>query len=160
MIFPQFLRREIMKQKKAKAFYSEIDQIADSQVFTESITENFKEVEDPRAPDNQSYPFVHLLIMILCAILAGANTIIEIHAYVRLKINMFKRLFEIQRAPSYDVFWWLITRLNPKQIEKSLVKWIQSLPVEHKDKLIAIDGKHLRGASVAKKYTLYLLGKP
>jgi len=154
MIFSQFLRRDVMKQKKAKEFYSEIDQIADRQAFIESITEGFKEVEDPRAADNQSYPFVHLLVMILCAILAGANTIIEIHTYVRLKINMFKRLFEIQKAPSYDVFWWLITRLNPKQIEKSLVQWIQSLPEEDKDKLIAIDGKHLRGAARSQKIHL------
>ena len=89
MIFPQFLWRDVMKQKKAKEFYSEIDEFADRQAFVELITEGFKEVEDPRAVDNQSYPFVHLLVMILCAILAGANTIIEIHSYARLKINMF-----------------------------------------------------------------------
>ena len=143
-----------MKRKQTKEFYSEIDQIADKQAFVESIAEGFKEVHDPRVADNQSYSLVHLLVMILCAILAGANTIIEIHTYVKIKIEMFKRLLEIERAPSYDVFWWLLTRLNPKQIEICLVKWIQALPKEDKDKLIAIDGKHLRGAARRQKVHL------
>ena len=33
MIFPQFLWRDIMKQKKAKEFYSEMDQIVDKQAL-------------------------------------------------------------------------------------------------------------------------------
>lgn len=59
---------------------------------------------------------------------------------------MFRQLLQLETAPSYDVFWWLLTRLNPRQIESSFVRWIQSLPDEDKEKLIAIDGKHLRGA--------------
>src|ERR1700739_76975 len=96
-----------MQQKKSKEFYSEIDQIADKQTFIESIAEGFKEIEDPRATDNRSYFLVHLLVMIICAILAGANTITEIHVYARIKLEMFKRLLGIDKAPSYDVFWWL-----------------------------------------------------
>ena len=59
-------------------------------------------------------------------------------------------------APSYDRFWWLLTRLNPKQIENCFVRWIQSLPDEDKSKLIAIDGKHLRG-SAARGKQVYLV---
>jgi predicted transposase YbfD/YdcC len=92
--------------------------------------------------------------MIICAILAGANTIIEIHTYIKIKFDMFERLLGIQKAPSYNVFWWLLTRLNPKHIENCLLRWIQSLPEEDKDKLIAIDGKYLRGAARNQKIHL------
>lgn len=143
-----------MHQKKSKEFYSEIDQIADKQAFIESIAEGFKEIEDPRAADNQSYSLIHLLVIIICAILAGANTIIEIHAYAQIKLEMFKRLLGIDKSPSYDVFWWLLTRLNPKQIESCLVHWIQSLPKEDQERLIAIDGKHLKGAARNQKVHL------
>jgi hypothetical protein len=50
-----------MKRKQPKEFYSEIDQIADKQAFIESISEGFKEVNDPRAADNLSYSLIHLL---------------------------------------------------------------------------------------------------
>lgn len=143
-----------MARKKTEEFYSEIDQMVDREAFLESIKEGFKEVEDPRVKDNQSYPLVNLLVMILCSILAGANNILDIYNYSHLKLGMFQRILKMDEAPSYDVFWWLLTRLNPKQLEKCLVNWIQSLPDEDIEKLIAIDGKHLRGAARNKKIHL------
>lgn len=140
-----------MSRKKAQEFYSAIDEIADKEAFLESVREGFSEIEDPRAKDNQSYRLVDLLIIILCAVLAGANTITDIHAYAQVKIGMFQQLLQMSTVPSYDVFWWLLTRLNPRQIESCFVRWIQSLPDEDKDKLIAIDGKHLRGAAARGK---------
>lgn len=143
-----------MARKKSKDFYSEIDQIADREAFIESVRVGFDEIEDPRAQDNQTYHLVDILVMILCAILAGANTILDIFDYSQLKIGLFQRILKIEKTPSYDVFWWLLTRLDPKQIECCFVRWIQSLPDEDKKKIIAIDGKHLRGAARNKKIHL------
>lgn len=136
-----------MGKKKAKDFYSEIDELIDKESFVESIRKEFSEIEDPRAKDNQSYRLVDPLIIILSAILAGANTITDIHTYAQVKLGMFQQLLQISAAPSYNVFWWLLTRLDPKQIESYFVRWIQSLPEEDKNQLIAIDGKHVRGAA-------------
>ena len=145
---------DTMSKKNPREFYSEIDGIADKEAFIESIQEGFKDIKDPRLEDNQTYHLLDLLIIILTAILAGANTIIEMHTYAQVKIGMFKRLLKIETAPSYNVFWWLLTRLNPRQIESCFVDWIQSLPDEDKNKLIAIDGKHIRGAGRNKKIHL------
>ena len=136
-----------MIRKRKRDFYTEIEEIADREAFLESVQEGFSTVTDPRAFDNQSYPLVYLLVIILCAVLAGANTILAISDYAYLKLDMFRKILGIEKAPSYDVFWWLLTRLDPKQLEISFINWIQSLPEEDKEKLIAIDGKHLRGAS-------------
>jgi len=143
-----------MSRKQSKQFYSEIDQIADSQAFLDSVHEGFSGIEDPRVSDNQRYSLVSLLVIILCAILAGANTIIDIHTYSEVKHEMLKRLLKIKTTPSYNVFWWLLTRLNPQEIESCFVNWIQSLPEGDKEKLIAIDGKHLRGAARSQKIHL------
>lgn len=143
-----------MASKKTKEFYTEIEQIADREAFLESVQEGFHEVEDPRVGDNQSYPLVHLIVMILCAILAGANSILDIYDYAHMKLAMFQRMLKIERAPSYDVFWWLLTRLNPRQLENSLVRWVQALPMSDQEKLIGIDGKYLRGAARSKKVHL------
>lgn len=140
-----------MVKKQQREFYSVMDQIIDKEAFLESVREGFKDIEDPRAPDNQSYRLVDLIIIILCAILAGANTITDVHTYAQVKIGMFQQFLQISAAPSYDVFWWLLTRLDPRQIESSFIRWIQSLPDEDKDKLIAIDGKHLRGSARGKQ---------
>jgi len=141
-------------KKKEKDFYSEIDQLVDKQSFIESIEEEFQEIEDPRLALNRSYPLVHLLVIILCAVLAGANTITEIHAYSCIKFPLFNRVMSVEKAPSYSVFWWLLTRLVPEELEKCLARWIQGLPEEDKEKLFAIDGKHLRGAARNQKVHL------
>jgi predicted transposase YbfD/YdcC len=136
-----------MNKKNPKAIYSEIDQIIDNQAFIESMKKGFNAVEDPRVADNRSYPLVSLLVMILCAVIAGANAITQIQEYVEIKIDMFKRVLGIKRAPSYSVFWWLLTRLNPKPFQDAFTNWIQSLSTDIKERIIAIDGKRLRGAS-------------
>ena len=140
---------------RKKEFYTEIDQIADKETFLESVQEGFCDIEDPRDDDNLAYPLVHLLVMILCAILAGANTITDIHRYCELKLGMLRTILKIERAPSYNVFWWLLTRLNPQQLENSLTRWVRSLPEDDKEKLRAIDGKYLRGAS--KEHKIHLV---
>ncbi len=134
-----------MAQKRRDEFYTEIDQITDREGFLESVEKGFSGIEDPRARDNQTYPFLHLLVMMLCAILAGANTILDIYNYAHLKLHMFRRLLSVEEAPSYNVFWWLVKRLHPGQLEKSLIRWVQAMPEKDKQKLIAIDGKRLRG---------------
>jgi hypothetical protein len=79
----------VMSKKKTQEFYSAIDEIADKEAFLESEREGFSEIEDPRAQDNQGYRFIDLLIVILCAILAGANTITDIHTYAQVKLGCF-----------------------------------------------------------------------
>ena|SRR3990167_5551638 len=143
-----------MSRKKQQEFYSEAEQLCDQQTFIESIEEGFKEVQDPRASDNQAYPIAHLLVMIVCAILAGANTITAIHTYAMLKFAMFESLLGLKRAPSYNVFWWILTRASPREFESCLIRWIQGLPEEDKERLIAIDGKRLRGATRNQKVHL------
>lgn len=143
-----------MSKKTQREFYSTIEQITDKEAFLESVREGFKDIEDPRMQDNQDYRLVDLLIMIVCAILAGANTITDIHAYAQVKTHMFQQFLPIPATPSYGVFWWLLTKLDPEQIEGCFVRWIQALPDEDKNKLIAIDGKHLKGASTNKRMYL------
>jgi predicted transposase YbfD/YdcC len=143
-----------MAKSNSKEFYSDFDQIEDSEAFLDSLKEVFKDIDDPRSQDNQTYPLITLLIIILCAILAGANTIIGIHVYSQVKFGMFRQLLGLQKAPSYNVFWWILTRLKPDQIEGCFVRWIQALPRDTQEKLISIDGKRLNGASRNQKIHL------
>lgn len=130
---------------KKKDSYDDIERSIDMQAFVESVKEGFDEVADPRRADNQVYPLISLLIMILCAIIAGANSITGIHHYARVKIRMFNELLGITKAPCYMVFWWLLTRLEPEPLKAAFINWTGQLPLEIKSKLIAIDGKHLNG---------------
>lgn len=131
---------------KQQDTYSKLDWIFDSDEFFDSIKRDFGSITDPRALDNQSYPLEILLIIILCAFIAGANAIVQIHEYAKEKIFLFERILGIKKVPSYSAFWWLLTRLNPKELQACFNEWIKSMPQEMKESIIAIDGKRLRGS--------------
>lgn len=143
-----------MSKKKAVEFYSAVDQLLDQQAFVESVEREFSHIQDPRVKDNQSYPLTALLVIILAAVIAGANAITHIHEYGCAKIRLFQRLFGIKKPPSYMVFWWLLVRLNPQKLQETFIRWMKALPVEIKEQIIAIDGKRLNGAS---KKTIHLV---
>lgn len=143
-----------MTKKKGAQFYSEEDQYFDCELFASSIRESFSNIQDPRKSDNKSYSLTALLAMILAAVIAGANSISGIYHYSRLKFTIFQRLFEIEQAPSYSVFWWLLVRLEPSQLEEAFIRWIRLLPDDVKERIIAIDGKRLNGA---KRHLVHLV---
>jgi predicted transposase YbfD/YdcC len=125
--------------------YNDLEKSIDLQSFLSSLKRGFDEVIDPREADNQTYSLMSLLIMILCAVIAGANSITGIHHYAHFKLKMFRELLGISHPPSYMAFWWLLTRLDPKPLQDAFIKWTNLLSSEMKEKLIAIDGKHLNG---------------
>ena len=136
-----------MSKKKLAEFYSAADQFIDQQEFVESVEKAFKGISDPRVLDNQSYPLVYLLIMILAAVIAGANAITQIHQYICVKIDMFRRLLGIEKPPGYLVLWWLLVRLDSQKLQEAFLYWMKELPAEIKERIIAVDGKRLNGAS-------------
>jgi len=128
-----------------KNSYDNIAKQIDIQDFLDSVEESFQDIEDPRLKRNQEFSLSQLLLIILCATIAGANSITAIRQYTHFKLDMFKKLLGISHAPCYMVFWWLLTRLHPKPLQKAFFNWVSKLPKEFIEKCIAIDGKHLNG---------------
>ena len=91
--------------------YSEDDEHHDLQLFREKLEACLSEEIDPRSGDNQTYDFVTIVGIILCAIIAGANTITDIHQYAEVQYKWLKRWLPLpKKAPGYKVFWWMLVR--------------------------------------------------
>jgi len=130
-----------------KQDYGQIDQLLDCQMFIESFDDAFRELDDPRREANQRYPLVGLMLVTLCAVLAGCNAITHIHEYACSKWGMLGRILGVETPPSYNTLWWLLTRLNPQQFQECFSSWVKALPNEAKERIISIDGKRLRGTT-------------
>jgi predicted transposase YbfD/YdcC len=135
-----------MSKKKLDP-YSDFDKQSDIQAFKDSVDEFFKDVPDPRMGDNCKFPLTSLLVMMLMAVVAGANNILAINDYAQEKRYLFRELLDLNEIPQYNTFWWLITRMNPEKFASSFYKWVEDVRVKDiPDKAIHIDGKCLRGA--------------
>jgi len=53
----------------------------------------------------------------------------------------------IEQPLGYLVFWWLLVRLDPQKLQESFLRWIRQIPTDVKERIIAVDGKRLNGAS-------------
>ena len=137
------------------------EKIDETELFETTVWKHFKDVEDPRAPDNQKYSLQHLIIMIVCAIICGSNDIESILNYIESKIGWFKEKLGVKRTPSYKTIWWFLTLLDPEQLHQSFSNFITEIRgalCKPKDKeIVAIDGKTSRGTKKTHTKALHLV---
>jgi predicted transposase YbfD/YdcC len=107
----------------------------------QSILIFFQNVPDPRASDNCKHSFTNLIFMMLMAVFSGAENIDDIHDYVTCKQHQLKSVLGEFNPPSYNTFWWILTRTDPEALATAFYKCEKGLQGEQ----ICIDGKTSRG---------------
>src|SRR6266568_3383702 len=117
----------------------------------DSLREVFVKAPDPRA-SNTRYRTAPVLVIIALALLAGRREIAEIARFAttltqaqrrRLGLPRKKGTRAFYRVPGYDVFYQVLTRMDPEAFAERLSQWLGSgagaLPVA-----LAMDGKMIR----------------
>lgn len=116
-----------------------------------SLREVFVKAPDPRA-SNTKYRTAPVLVIIALALLAGRREIAEIARFAttltpgqrrRLGLPRKKGTRAFYQVPGYDVFYQVLTRMDPEEFAKRLSHWLSSragsLPMA-----LAMDGKMIR----------------
>jgi hypothetical protein len=117
----------------------------------ESLRQVFVKVRDPRAANTQ-YRTAAVLTIIALALLAGRREIAEIVRFAkslrqpqrrRLGLPLKKGTRAFYKVPGYDVFYQVLTRMDPEAFATLLTQWLRSragtLPTA-----LALDGKMIR----------------
>jgi len=117
----------------------------------DSLRQVFIKAPDPRA-SNTRYRTAPVLAIIALALLAGRREIAQIARFAttltqaqrrRLGLPRKKGTRAFYQVPGYDVFYQVLTRMDPEEFAKLLSQWLLgragSLPVA-----LAMDGKMIR----------------
>jgi predicted transposase YbfD/YdcC len=115
----------------------------------------FAKLPDPRRrPSRVRYRLVSLIVIALCATIAGANDVEEIALFARTHRAWLAGLVELpedpEQSPSHDTFDRVLSALDPIAFQKCLLAWLDALQ-ESVPGLIAIDGKVAREAMARAK---------
>lgn len=122
-------------------------------------------IPDPRDPRGIRYPLSAVLTVAVCAVMAGASSFAAItdwlhdldeHARVRLGFG--------DGVPAGTTIWRLPIRLDPSLLATVLAGWLHTrthrpappLPPRYR-RVIAVDGKTLRGARLGDGRQVHLL---
>jgi predicted transposase YbfD/YdcC len=109
-----------------------------------SFLSHFNELPDRRQPGKVMYPIDEVLLLSLLAVLAGAETFVDIARFGEKKLELLRRFRPFRDGtPSHDHLGDIFATLDAEQFQRCFVSWVASrtgTPAE----VIAIDGKTSR----------------
>jgi predicted transposase YbfD/YdcC len=112
-----------------------------------AFQEHFNDLNDPRVERTRKHPLINILFIAVCGVLSGANSFAAIEEFGLDRRTWFARYLDLTNGiPSDDTLARVLARLDPGAFEKCLLSWIQAVQEATANRLIAIDGKMLRGS--------------
>jgi len=118
-------------------------------------------VADPRARRGVRHRVGAVLTAAVCAVLAGARSYTAIAEWAReLPLPVRAWLGLGRRSPSESTIRRVLQRLDADALDRALGAWLtgQPQPVARVRRVIAVDGKTVRGARRGKQRAVHLLG--
>jgi predicted transposase YbfD/YdcC len=123
-----------------------------------SIPKHFRKLKDPRRAHRRLHLLHDIIVIALCAVIAGAQDWQEIETFGRKRLAWLKRFLPLPNgSPAHDTFERVFDRLNPRAFQACFRSWVQALQEALKIKHVAIDGKTLRGSGSAQLGPLHLV---
>jgi predicted transposase YbfD/YdcC len=111
----------------------------------------FGDLPDPRQPGKVIYPLQEILLLCLLAVLAGAETFVEIARFGGTKIGLLRRFRAFEHGtPSHDQLGDIFATLDATIFQRCFVDWVASITGVSAD-MIAIDGKTSRRSADKRK---------
>jgi predicted transposase YbfD/YdcC len=109
------------------------------------IIEHFSSLTDPRILLKTRHQLIDIIVITLCAVLAGADEWTEIADFGRIKEQWFRTFLELPFGiPSHDTFGRVFSMIRPEEFEKCFLDWVRAAFQNIAPQIIAIDGKTLR----------------
>jgi predicted transposase YbfD/YdcC len=122
------------------------------------IIHYFRKLKDPRHQERCRHQLLDIVVIALCATIAGAQDWQEIATFAEKRLDWLKRFLKLPNGvPSHDTFERVFDRIHPRAFQVCFRDWVEAirevLPIKH----IAIDGKTLRSSGSDKLKTLHLV---
>ena len=109
-----------------------------------TIETHFGGIEDPRVEYLVNHPFINIVTIALCGVIAGADNWADVARFGRSKQAWLGQFLDLKcGVPSHDTFNTLFARLDPEQLQNSFISWAEAIYQRLVGEVVAVDGKNL-----------------
>lgn len=103
----------------------------------------FTELKDPRGPNSKRHDLPEILMIALCAVLAGGQTAVDMAVFAEAKQEFLSSFLQLRNGvPSHDTFSRVFRQLDPDQFRACFQRFMARFS-EACTGVVAIDGKVL-----------------
>lgn len=112
-----------------------------------ALADHFEDLPDPRLDRNKEHALLDVLVVAVCAILAGCDSWADVERFGRAKLDWFRTFLRLPNGiPSHDTFGRVFARLDPEAFGARFTAWMTAACETLGLKQVAIDGKTMRGS--------------
>src|SRR5579863_9386181 len=112
-----------------------------------SLTEHFAALDDPRVERTQLHPLLSIVVIAICAVIAGAESWDDIAEFGEIRAAWFATFLDLPHGiPSHDTFNRVFAALDPVQFRTCFLHWMQAVAAVLPAQVLAVDGKAVRGS--------------
>lgn len=110
------------------------------------IMEEFLSViKDPRVERTRKHPLETIVVVVLLAVICGADSFVAIERFARAKSVWLASFLDMSGGiPSHDTIGRVFAALDTKMLAQAFQRWTAVMATTSREKIIAIDGKTLR----------------
>ena len=110
----------------------------------EEIKSKMSAIEDPRHQSYVKYALADILIIIMCAVLCGLDTLGDLVIYAKNKEEFLVKELGIEKVPSKATFARILSMVDGKEIGEAIISVLRSR-FGTAGEVVAVDGKAIRG---------------
>jgi predicted transposase YbfD/YdcC len=109
------------------------------------LVASFATLPDPRCAGRTRHRLLNLLVIAVCAVVAGAETWVDIAHYRRLKHAWLTSFLDLPHGiPSHDTFRRVFSLVDPQALEQCFRQWMATTAPPLPREVVAVDGKTVR----------------
>jgi len=104
-------------------------------------------LQDPRLDRQKRHHLVDILFIAICAVISGANDFVAMEKFGKTKRAWLEKFLALPNGiPSHDTFGRVFALLDPEQLLRGFLAWVETLRQATQGQFVGLDGKTLRAS--------------